>query len=137
MPILRTGSSPGRLVLVSSEAHCWATYPGAKSVEIAKSFASPEVGTDDNKYYTAKLFIALFGRELASRIDASSLTVTTTTPGFCASGLFRDTDGILLKFINLTSSRSVQYGGQLHVHAATVKAVEAHGQYFRDGHPAM
>ena len=106
-------------------------------MEIAKSFASPEVGTDDNKYYTAKLFIALFGRELASRIDASSLTVTTTTPGFCASGLFRDTDGILLKFINLTSSRSVQYGGQLHVHAATVKAVEAHGQYFRDGHPAM
>jgi short-subunit dehydrogenase len=123
-------------VLVSSEAHCWATYSGADSVDMFKSFASPGFGTDDNQYYVAKLFIALFSRELASRIDTSSLTVTTTTPGFCASGLFRDTEGILSKLVNLTSARSVQYGGQLHVHTATVKAAEAHGQYFRDGHPA-
>ena len=101
-----------------------------------KSFATPDFGTDENRYYVAKLFIALFSRELASRLDVSSLTVTTTTPGFCASGLFRDTEGVVSRLINLTSARSVQYGGQLHVHAATVSAFEAHGQYFRDGHTA-
>ena len=101
-----------------------------------KSFAGHDFGTDENRYYVAKLFVALFGRELASRLDVSSLTVTTTTPGFCASGLFRDTEGVISKLINLTSARSVQYGGQLHIHASTVSVSEAHGHYLRDGHTA-
>lgn len=115
-------------MLVSSEAHAWASYSAPQEDDIFGN-----LGSKDSEYYLAKLFLILFGRELASRLDQARIVAVMTTPGFCASSLFRDSDGFLASIVNAVSARSAEYGGRLHLHAATAPASEAHGRYYRDG----
>ncbi|KAM4056690.1 short chain dehydrogenase [Hirsutella rhossiliensis] len=130
-----SGAQPGRLVLVSSEAHAWSTYQIPTQGDILSEFQQDGVSVrPDFEYYAAKLFLALFGRELAARLDPAELEVVTTTPGFCASGFFPDAASIPTRLIYLTSARSLSQGGRLHVHAATCAGSSLSGKYLRDGH---
>ncbi|KAK4221927.1 hypothetical protein QBC38DRAFT_376208 [Podospora fimiseda] len=123
----------GRLVLVTSEAHAWATYtpPPGDSTKLLSSL--PRTITAEEEYYTAKLFLALFGRELASRLE--NPTTILTTPGFCASGFFREGESALTKIIYATSARSCEQGAKLHLHALTCPDIKS-GTYLRDGKEA-
>ena len=151
LPILRTndtasglGLQSARIVLVSSEGHAWTTYPIAEDESISSENHAPIIssfrqrdalGTPDTQYYVAKLFLALFGRELAKRLEGVAMgpSVVITTPGFCASNFFPSS--LATRIINLTSARSNQQGGALHVYACTADRDLVHGAYLRDGKP--
>lgn len=138
-----TTTPPGpRLVLVASEAHAWTTFPDVprptenRTQPILSVFQDKNtLGSADDQYARAKLLLALFGKELSRRLTAAEndTTVVITTPGFCASNFFPD--GMMTRLIQLTSARSVQQGGALHVFAATAPGPEIHGAYLRDGKP--
>lgn len=131
-----------RLVLVTSEGHAWTTFPDLpeqtenNTLPILSVFREKKtLGSADDQYYRAKLLLALFGKELSRRLSAADIntTVVITTPGFCASNFFPD--GVMTRLIQLTSARSIQQGGALHVFAATAQGPEIHGAYLRDGKP--
>lgn len=124
-----------RLVLVSSEAHAWSTYALASRHDVLSDFKDAKAGSiqPEYEYYTAKLFLALFGREMASRIESQALHVVTTTPGFCASGFFPDATSLPTKLIYWTQARTLGQGARLHVHAATSTEPDLSGKYMRDG----
>lgn len=132
-------SLPPRLVLVTSEGHAWSTFrPQAHGLVLpafrhadGKSKLAPE-----QDYYTAKLFLAVFGRELARRVDPAAMTVVTMSPGFCASGFFTDRDNPLTGLILSLQARSLDQGAALQVHAATCADDGLSGAYLRDGHQA-
>ena len=88
LPPLSKEIPPGRLVLVSSEDHAKASYSAPQEDD---SFR--KLGSKDNEYYLAKLFLILYGRKLASRLDQSKTVVVMITLGFFASSSFRDSDG--------------------------------------------
>lgn len=129
-------AGPARLVLVTSEAHAWTRFDtqkldGASPFTAFATHATQSQAAD--MYSTAKLFLGLFGHELAGRVDRRHVCVVLTTPGFCASNFFPQ-DGILMRMVKLTSARSTQANAKLHVHAAAVApAEEVHGRYLRDG----
>lgn len=136
VPLLRpAGPAPTRLVLVSSEAHAWTTYRmPARGGSVLSEFHGDGAGVrPDHDYYTAKLFLALLGRELAARLGPAAVEVVTTTPGFCASGFFPDAAGIATRLILLASARSLSQGARLHVHAATCPDPGLSGSFMRDG----
>ena len=131
LPLLRDAS---RLVLVTSEGHAWTTFPDLPETEnkstlpILSIFREKKtLGSADDQYYRAKLLLALFGKELALRLNAAKLntTVVITTPGFCASNFFPN--DVMTRVIQLTSARSIQQGGALHVFAATAQGSDMHG----------
>ncbi|CAG7918790.1 unnamed protein product [Penicillium olsonii] len=135
-------SIASRLVLVTSEGHAWTTFPDLPETEskstlpILSIFREKKtLGSADDQYYRAKLLLALFGKELALRLNAAKLdtTVVITTPGFCASNFFPN--DVMTRVIQLTSARSIQQGGALHVFAATAQGSDMHGAYLRDGKP--
>ncbi|KAE8380935.1 hypothetical protein BDV26DRAFT_290017 [Aspergillus bertholletiae] len=149
LPLLQTtttapGTSPQgpRLVLVTSEAHAWTTFPvlpeptDNSPLPILSSFRQKEtLGSADDQYYGAKLLLALIGRELSRRLTTMQMatTVVITTPGFCASNFFPDS--VMTRLIQWISARSIQQGGALHVFAATAQGPQMHGAYLRDGKP--
>uniref|UniRef100_P9WEG6 Short chain dehydrogenase rstn4 n=1 Tax=Aspergillus nomiae NRRL (strain ATCC 15546 / NRRL 13137 / CBS 260.88 / M93) TaxID=1509407 RepID=RSTN4_ASPN3 len=130
-----------RLVLVTSEAHAWTTFPvppepAENSLPILSSFRQKEsLGSADDQYYRAKLLLALIGKELSRRLTTMQMatSVVITTPGFCASNFFPDS--VMTRLIQLISARSIQQGGALHVFAATAQGPQMHGAYLRDGKP--
>ncbi|CAG8048845.1 unnamed protein product [Penicillium olsonii] len=139
LPLLRDAS---RLVLVTSEGHAWTTFPDLPETEnkstlpILTIFREKKtLGSADDQYYRAKLLLALFGKELSLRLNAAKLdtTVVITTPGFCASNFFPN--DVMTRVIQLTSARSIQQGGALHIFAATAQGSDMHGAYLRDGKP--
>jgi NAD(P)-dependent dehydrogenase (short-subunit alcohol dehydrogenase family) len=135
--ILPAGFSvqPSRLILISSEAHAWTTYMPPNQGDVLPEFQHIDgaSGRPDYEYYTSKLFVALFGRELATRLDPKKLEVVITSPGFCASGFFSDAESISTKLIFLTSARSLHQGGRLYIHAASFSNPEISGKFIRDG----
>lgn len=133
-------SVPSRLVLVTSEGHAWSTFCLQRDAPVlsvmehgyGKSRFSPE-----QDYYTAKLFLALFGRELARRVDPKVLTVVSMSPGFCASNFFPDSSNLVTRIILSLQARSLDQGANLQVHAATCPADDSlSGAYLRDGQRA-
>jgi len=129
-------AGPARLVLVTSEAHAWSRYDTQK-LDGASPFTAFKTCVTQSQaaemYSTAKLFLGLFGRELAVRVDSRQVCVVLTTPGFCSSNFFPQA-GILMWMVNLTSARSTETGAKLHVYAAAVAPPEqVHGRYLRDG----
>lgn len=137
LPLMASSDAgPARLVLVTSEAHAWTRFDTGK-VDGASPFTAFTTHATQSQaaemYSTAKLFLGLFGRELATQVDRRHVCVVLTTPGFCASNFFPE-DGILMRMVKLTSARSTQDGARLHVHAAAVAPAEqVHGRYLRDG----
>ncbi|KAK3994452.1 hypothetical protein QBC44DRAFT_322700 [Cladorrhinum sp. PSN332] len=141
LPVIR---QLGRLVLVTSEAHAWSAYQQPPPPRPAKILDGLDkvapVGDADEEYYAAKLFLALFGRELARRTDPEKLTTVLTTPGFCASGFFREGESVMTKIIYATSARSSAQGARLHLHAMTAPTgpdTFQSGSYLRDGATAQ
>ena len=128
---------PGRLVLVTSEAHAFSGYapPPADRDDVLSEFHSAHdlKMNCTQEYFTSKLFIVLFTRELAARIDPAILEVLTVTPGFCASGIFPDAASIATRFIYRLHARSVEQGARLEVHAVTSSEPGLSGKYLRDG----
>ncbi|GAB7350143.1 hypothetical protein MBLNU459_g0811t2 [Dothideomycetes sp. NU459] len=122
-----------RLVVVSSEAHAWVTYSPPEDIMIVDDLDADTTNFPD-RYNLTKMLITLWTEAFAQSVDERELEVAMTTPGVCASDLFRDSEGLLLKFISFTSARPVSYGGKTHVHAASVP-LTVNGQYFRDGKP--
>ncbi|PSN71522.1 hypothetical protein BS50DRAFT_284658 [Corynespora cassiicola Philippines] len=102
--------------------------PGA-----APGAAAGQLGWQAEAYLTVKLFLALFGRELAARVDLRRVWVVLTTPGFCASNFFPH-GSLLMCMVSLSSARYTDAGARLHVNAAAVAPAEhVHGRYLRDG----
>ena len=127
--------APGRLILVASEAHAFSGYEPPASGDILSQFHS-DYNLEMNctqEYFTSKLFIVLFTRELAARVDPAILEVLTVTPGFCASGIFPDAANLATRFIYLLHARSVEQGARLEVHAVTSFEPGLSGKYLRDG----
>ena len=132
---LRSGPRPGRLVVISSEAHAWSTYspPEGKDIIVDLDENSSDFA---NRYNLTKMLITLWTEALSRSVDVENLEIVMSTPGFCASELFRESQGVLLRFIHFTSARSVNYGGRTHLHAASVPLTK-NAQYMRDGQETL
>lgn len=143
LALLRAGDEserPGRLSIVGSETHYWAPLKerSAKSILTAIDQVPAKNFSGDNQYYNSKLLSALFGRELASRLNPKSIVLNQITPGLCRSSIGRDmTWGFRLfnLLVDWTVARSAAVGARTITHAAVVAGDDSHGQFLCDCAP--
>lgn len=103
------------------------------------------IDADSSAYsYQLSKFLELVSiRELALRISSTSpssnplVIVNAPTPGYCASSLERDVNGVLLHVAVsmlgfVMHKRKPEVGARTLVHAAGGAGVESHGQFMRD-----
>jgi NAD(P)-dependent dehydrogenase (short-subunit alcohol dehydrogenase family) len=90
-------------------------------------------------YATSKLLNLLWARELAKRVGSKNedlyVVVNAPNPGFCKSGLQKDTPGVM-KYVMMAVSailgRRVEDGAKCVVDAVLVKGDESHGRYLSE-----
>ncbi|EIM87346.1 NAD-P-binding protein [Stereum hirsutum FP-91666 SS1] len=96
-----------------------------------------------DRYQLSKFLELVAVREIALRISSTStasrplVIVNAPTPGYCASSLERDVDGLLLHVaVGLLGfvmhKRKPEVGARTLVHAAGSAGVESHGMFLRD-----
>ncbi|KAK4211985.1 short-chain dehydrogenase [Rhypophila decipiens] len=134
-----TRSSPGKIVLVSSDTAAWAKFK--------EKSANPILSAPDDKsnkwdtmerYATSKLLGQLFVTELAKHVSPDLAVVNMANPGLChGSGLGRHGAGTVLGFalnsLAAVMGRTPSIGARAIVDAAVRKGPESHGQYCEDG----
>ncbi|KAI1213168.1 uncharacterized protein F4807DRAFT_312920 [Annulohypoxylon truncatum] len=143
LPIMKpkqscTKSSPGRIVIVSSDTAGWAKFPERKESHIlpvlkkkVDNFEVPE------QYGRSKLLAQLALVELAKRVPSSAVTIDAANPGFCyGSGLQRHMAGTFIGFVFAVYvrliGRSAAVGARTIVDAVVNHGEEVHGQYIED-----
>lgn len=126
-----------RLVIVSSEAHFFASFPEGKSERIFEALNNKDAAKMDDRYSVSKLLEIFIVRELAEHLNSSSepaVVLNCMNPGLCHSDLTRDATGPVKMAISLMKAslaRTTEVGGRTLVHAAMV-GKEGHGQYLSD-----
>lgn len=132
-------STPGRLVIVSSDTAGWAKFPERSADPLLPALDERPAKWDmAERYGTSKLLAQLFLSELVKVVPSSSVIISAANPGFSyGSGLARDAGGIVLGLIVFIMSRIVGHsaaiGARALVDAAVKKGEESHGQYVEGG----
>lgn len=132
-------STPGRLVIVSSDTAGWAEFPERSADPLLPALDERPAKWDmAERYGTPKLLAQLFLSELVKVVPSSSVIINAANPGFSyGSGLARDADGTVLGLIVFIMSRIVGHsaaiGARALVDAAVKKGEESHGQYVEGG----
>ncbi|KAI1080969.1 NAD(P)-binding protein [Whalleya microplaca] len=126
-------SSPGRIVLVSSDTAAWAKFEEKRQKPLLPAFDQNSAQYDNNdRYATSKLLGQLFITELAKHVSPSVAIVNCANPGLCYSGLHREL-GTAIAIGTRLIGRSPAVGARTFVHAATKLGESSHGQYVEDG----
>jgi NAD(P)-dependent dehydrogenase (short-subunit alcohol dehydrogenase family) len=138
LPIVKNkGSTPGKIVWVSSDQAAWAKFEERHSRPLLPAFKSKMKRWDmSERYGTSKLLGLLFLTQLARAVPSASTTIISANPGFSyGSNLARQARGLqrvaYAMFFRMLG-RHVSIGARTIVHAATLFGEEAHGQYVED-----
>ena len=141
LPVLKakkSGTTPGRLTIVSSDTAAWAKFDEKTADPLLSAFkATPSNWDMQERYSTSKLLGQLFLSELVKQIPPSVAIVDCANPGFCyGSGLQRDGAGTLLGFVVGVITRIIGRPCSVGARPLTAAAVkfgdEVHGQYVED-----
>jgi NAD(P)-dependent dehydrogenase (short-subunit alcohol dehydrogenase family) len=126
-------SSPGRIVVVSSDTAAWAKFDEKKQEALLQAFDN-EAGWDKiGRYATTKLLGQLFVTELSRLVPPSLAVVNCANPGLCyGSGLGCELGLATAVFIRIVG-RSATVGARTLAHAAAKMDESSHGQYVEDG----
>ncbi|KAI1124430.1 NAD(P)-binding protein [Nemania abortiva] len=126
-------SSPGRIVLVSSDTAAWAKFDERNQEPLLAAFDDRKPKPDMlERYAVSKLLGQLFVTELAKRVTPSIAIVNCANPGLCYSGLQREL-GMAMAISVRIIGRSPAVGASRLVHAAVALDESSHGQYVEDG----
>ena len=139
LPVLRRTSTTynvePHLVIVSSDAHRFVTWPVMRQTEgFFESFRTDKMYNE--RYSIGKLFEVLFVQELAKALDhagKSKVVVNTVHPGLCSSSLFRDMPAPVSWIINglmLVFARTCEVGARNFVFAGLLPGT--HGAYISE-----
>ncbi|KAM7198368.1 NAD(P)-binding protein-8 [Rhypophila sp. PSN 637] len=132
-------SSPGKIVLVSSDTAAWAKFKDRSANPILSALDDKFNKWDTmERYATSKLLGQLFVTELAKHVSPDLAVVNMANPGLChGCGLGRHGAGTVLGFalgsLAAVMGRTPSIGARAIVDAAVRKEPESHGQYCEDG----
>ncbi|PYI20863.1 NAD(P)-binding protein [Aspergillus violaceofuscus CBS 115571] len=143
LPVLyakrRGPQQPGRLVLVNSDTAAWSAFRERSSRPLLPAFQRPmqPAWNMQERYGVSKLLGQFFLVELAQRVPASAVTVTSANCGMCyGSAIGREgagrVEGYAWAVISRILGRSCAVGARTFVHAAACFGQEVHGQYLED-----
>nr|BDX35613.1 short-chain dehydrogenase/reductase StrM [Stachybotrys sp.] len=140
LPVIKekkSGKTPGRIILVSSDVSAWAKFEEKKSEPLLEAFKrNMDHWNMAERYGTSKLLGQLFLTELVRHVPSSKVTVACANPGFCrGSDLGRQADGLVripYAIFSRLVGRTCSVGARTIVHAAAALGEESHGQYIED-----
>ncbi|KAJ3832188.1 short-chain dehydrogenase [Lentinula raphanica] len=126
-----------RLVFVGSEVHYFVSkVEQEESQNILLALNDKKTAAMSQRYYITKTLNLFFARSLASKISHKKLIITSTNPGFCKSGLIRNSNPVqllALKAATFLLSRSTEMGSRCLVHALLSDNADAiHGKYLNN-----
>lgn len=132
-------STPGRIVIVTSDLAAFAKFPERRANPLLPAFDEKPAKWDmAERYSTSKLLVQLFLSELIKAVPSSAVVINAANPGFCyGTSLARDADGTLLGLIVFVMSHIIGHspaiGARAILDAAVKKGQESHGQYVEGG----
>lgn len=125
------------LCFVSSGLHTMAKFNERKlpTGEIIAALNDESKYNGQDRYGTSKLIGLLWAKELAKRVEKDEIVVNAPNPGFCKTGLMKESSGIMKLMVQAFSAgvgRSPADGAKCIVDAAIVKGRESHGRYLSE-----
>jgi len=125
------------LTFVSSGLHTMAKFPERKlgPGEILPALNNRAQYSQSDRYSVSKTIGLLWMRELARRVQSSDIVINAVNPGFCKTGLMRNTSGVmyyLSRVAQFLLGREVEDGARCLVDAAIIKGPETHGLYLSE-----
>lgn len=125
------------LCFVSSGLHTMAKFSERKlpTEEVIAALNDQKKYNGQDRYATSKLIGLLWAKELARRVGKDEIVVNAPNPGFCKTGLMKESSGIMKLMVGAFSAgvgRSPQDGAKCIVDAAIVKGSESHGRYLSE-----
>jgi retinol dehydrogenase-12 len=125
------------LTFVSSGLHTMAKFPERKlgPGEILPALNNRAQYSQSDRYSVTKTIGLLWMRELASRVQSSDIVINAVNPGFCKTGLMRNTSGVMYYLSRVTQfllGREVADGARCLIDAAVIKGPETHGLYLSE-----
>ncbi|KAF7534077.1 hypothetical protein G7054_g6532 [Neopestalotiopsis clavispora] len=126
-------SSPGRIVVVSSDQAAWARFDEKDKVPLLPAFDDKDVKWYPiDRYATTKLLGQLFVTELAQRTPSSLAVITCANPGLCYGSQIGSELGMLAAIFIRLVGHSTATGARSLVYAAAMREENLHGQYIED-----
>jgi NAD(P)-dependent dehydrogenase (short-subunit alcohol dehydrogenase family) len=138
LPVLKSKipvqQGPSRMVIVSTDAAPWSTFPEQESDPLLPAFDIPGKFDMVNRYYTSRLLGQFFLHELTRRVPFSTAVIVITTPGLVyGTAAQRDLKGTFKGLIAITGIRILGYSPKVGASQLTDAAVnhdnKVHGQY--------
>jgi NAD(P)-dependent dehydrogenase (short-subunit alcohol dehydrogenase family) len=121
------------LTIVASEMHAYTPFDERKEASIFAALDEDREGAMALRYRASKLLEILVIRQIAPKLKGSNVILNKVNPGFCHSGLARESDtGIKRKLFKTFVARSTEVGSRNLVLAATA-GPESNGKYVSDG----
>ncbi|KAK9452819.1 short chain dehydrogenase sol3 [Dipodascopsis uninucleata] len=120
-----------RLVIVSSEVHAMSSFPEWKEPNTFVALDDQTNARMSERYPTSKLIEVLLVRQIAPKLEDSSVIINMLNPGLCHSELSRNA-GLGLQIFKFFLARTTEVGSRTLV-AAAVAGKESHGRYMHNG----
>ncbi|KAI0723512.1 hypothetical protein C8Q76DRAFT_615793 [Earliella scabrosa] len=129
--------SPGRIVIVNSDASAQAKFKERKQPRLFHAFDDPKNFDAIERYITSKLLGQLFLVELAKRVPPTVAIVNAVSPGLCrGSSLHREMNsgmlGAMFSGYKRVLGRPTDVGARTLTDAAVNHGKETHGQYLSE-----
>ncbi|ETS81731.1 hypothetical protein PFICI_06733 [Pestalotiopsis fici W106-1] len=126
-------SSPGRIVIVSSDQAAWARFEQRHQEPMLPAFDDENNPWNPIDHYaTTKLLGQLFVAELAKRVPPSLAVINCANPGLCYGSQIGSELGIMAAVFIRLVGHTTDTGARTIVHAATKLGEGSHGQYVEE-----
>ena len=144
LPVLKSKTliqqRPSRMVIVTSDAAPWTTFPEQDSDPLLPAFDVPGKVDMLNRYYTSRLLGQFFLLELTRRVPSSVAGIVATSPGLMyGTASQRDLDGTLKGLVGRIGIRIIGYspevGARQLTDAVARHGSEIHGHYLCSRRP--
>ncbi|KJZ76518.1 hypothetical protein HIM_04247 [Hirsutella minnesotensis 3608] len=125
----------GRLLIVSSEAHAWASPQESSARNLLARLNQPAPYLCYQKYHISKLLLVLWAREISQQHMWRRVSVATVSPGFSRTALFRsfNSSPIARAVERLVCRESDQGAAQYVLALQGMAAGHGNGQFWSDG----
>ncbi|KAI1878937.1 hypothetical protein JX265_003114 [Neoarthrinium moseri] len=138
LPVLKSKiaaqQQPSRMVIVSTDASAWTSFPEQESDPLLPSFDVPGKIDMTTRYYTSRLLGQFFLLDLAKRVPSSVAVINAATPGLVyGTASQRDIQGTFEGRIKKFATRIMGYSPEVGARQITYAALKydraIHGQY--------
>lgn len=105
--------------------------------QVLSALNDPKKYHQQDRYPVTKALGLLWTKALAERVASSEVIINAPTPGFCKTGLMRNTHGVMGYVVKLSGAllgRSAEDGARCLVSAAIEAGPETHGKYLSETH---